>query len=257
MRSAHIGERYGGRASPPLPPRRWLGQMKLDDPFDRPHPGDLPGEDEPVGVLLASLRDTLVRPPSPEVADRHRQDLLALLGELQAAPSGTRWLVRRRRPLFAGTRWLARVRRASALTAVKVAVTATAAMAATGGLAATGNLPPPAQDAVARVAERVGVEIPAGSPARGSDARGRGTPARPGGPANGRGVGPDGTPPGRADADPPGTDRGRGTRGGAEGRRDVREDRPTGRPDDPRPDDEEGPGRQPAPVPKRGGSARR
>lgn len=108
-----------------------------------------------LAAYLSELRDSLPEAPPADVAAQHLAAITAAAAEAahsapvtSCAPSS--------RP------WGARVRRLAGLTAVKVAIGATAAAAATGtGLAATGNLPDPVQQLVSDAADRIGIEIPA------------------------------------------------------------------------------------------------
>lgn len=110
-----------------------------------------------LAALLRTLRTEAAETPAPDVAERH----LALIAEEAEKASHLHPT-----PVAAGSgasvghRLAVRARRVLGLTAVKVALAATAAAAATGGLAATDSLPDPVQAVVAEVGERVGIRFP-------------------------------------------------------------------------------------------------
>ncbi len=91
---------------------------------------------------LQAMRETYSAPVRPEVKAQHVQAMMAAFGETSSAPSPFR-----------------RPRRARLMKRAAVAVGASVLLGGS-ALAATGSLPAPAQDALAKAAHGVGIDLP-------------------------------------------------------------------------------------------------
>ncbi|HEX9889428.1 MAG TPA: hypothetical protein VGA69_08115 [Nitriliruptorales bacterium] len=164
--------------------------MTPDPRSDGRRADDLP---EALPESLRRVRDALVAPPAPEVAQRHLAAIVEAAEEaVHTVPDPVPGTARM---AGAAAPWATRARRVLGLTSVKLALTASAALAASGGMAVTGTLPEPAQRVVSEVADRIGVDLPSPDDAADRDAPGAPDTGTPGTDAPGTTEPPATTPP--------------------------------------------------------------
>ena len=137
----------------------WLSKLS-DEEIEQVLSGDYAGDDANLGDLAAFARDakaTLRFAPDDSTRVAHVTAMAELAADLVPAR------VRTPKPPAPGPFRKVKVVLTSLFATLigKVALVGVALAATTGGLAATGSLPDPAQEALARAAEKVGFELPA------------------------------------------------------------------------------------------------
>jgi hypothetical protein len=138
----------------------WLSRISEAE-IERALAGEYVGEDPSLRALASYAKDarsTLSAAPDEATRATHLVSMAQATASLQTQPAARVQPT----PARAFSRAKLVLTSLAATLIGKVALVGVALAATTGGLAATGSLPDPAQDAVARVGEKVGFDLPRG-----------------------------------------------------------------------------------------------